>query len=103
MRIEVLINGISDRDEQWGPLLFLRPDRHRPLSTLRLAALALLLGALFGMAGSVLLAVIARAFEKPIPPVYVMPLAMTFVYFVVGQFTVARAWNRRARRLAKLR
>ncbi len=102
MSLDSVINDISDKDEQWGPLLFLRPLRHETMGFLRVFGLALLLGGLFGMMGSVVLALTARAFYRPIPPVYVMPGALTLVYFVVCRFTVAAAWNRRARRLAKL-
>lgn len=96
-----LINDISDRDEQWGPLLFLRPARHQRIGWLRTTVLALLLGGLFGMLGSVVLALIARSLERPVPPVYLMPAALTVVYFLVCRFTLAAAWNRRARVLVK--
>jgi len=96
-----LINDISDRDEQWGPLLFLRPARHSRIGWLRTAALALLLGGLFGMIGSIVLAVMGRLLERPVPPVYAMPAVLTLVYFVVCRFTLAAAWNRRARQLVK--
>lgn len=100
-RYFTLINDISDRDEQWGPLLFLRPARHTPIGWLRTSALALLLGGLFGSAGSVVLALLARGLGRPLPPVYVMPAVLTAVYFVVCRVTVAAAWNHRARRLVK--
>jgi hypothetical protein len=100
-RFFTFINEISDRDEQWGPFLFLRPPRHSRIGWLRTAALALLLGGLFGMAGSVVLTVMARFLERPSPPVYAMPGVLTAVYFLVCRFTVAAAWNRRARRLVK--
>ncbi len=102
MRLDIAINDISDKDEQWGPLLFLRPPRHASMGFLRVFGLAVLLGGLFGMMGSIVLAITARTFHRPVPPVYVMPAALTLVYFLVCRFTVAAAWNRRARRLAKL-
>jgi hypothetical protein len=96
-----LINDITDRDEQWGPLLFLRPPRHVSMGWLRSAALAVLLGGLFGMLGSIVLALTARGLGRPLPPVYIMPAALTAIYFLVGRFTVAAAWNRRARQLVR--
>lgn len=92
-----LINDVADRDDQWGPLLFLRPARHVPIGWLRTAALAVLLGGLFGMIGSIVLAVAARGLGRPVPPVYVMPAVLTAIYFAVCRFTLAAAWNRRAR------
>lgn len=103
MRIDSFLNNISDKDEQWGPLLFLRPGRHERMSLVRVFALALLLGGLFGMMGSIVLALTARGVGRAVPPVYVMPAALTFIYFLVCRFTIASAWNRRAQRLAKLR
>ena len=81
-----LVNDISDRDEQWGPLLFLRPARHAPMGWLRTGVLAILLGGLFGMAGSIVLALMARGLGRPLPSVYLMPAALTVVYFLVGRF-----------------
>jgi hypothetical protein len=100
-RFITFINEISDRDEQWGPFLFLRPPRHRAMGWLRTCALAVLLGGLFGMAGSVVLALMARLLERPVPPVYAMPAVLTAVYVLVCRFTVAAARNHRARRLVK--
>jgi len=53
------------------------------------------------MAGSVVLAFLARVLGRPVPPVYAMPVVLTAVYFLVGRFTLAAAWNRRARQLVK--
>jgi hypothetical protein len=103
VRIETFINDISDKDEQWGPLLFIRPERHMTMGALRVLGLAVMLGGLFGMLGSIVLAMTARAMGKPVPPAHIMPAILTAIYFIVARLTLARAWNRRARRLAKLK
>ncbi|HEY4106654.1 MAG TPA: hypothetical protein VGM44_22290 [Polyangiaceae bacterium] len=90
-----------DTDEHWGPLLFLRPRVTQSLNTARVLALSVLLGVAFGLLGSILLALVARAAHRPAIDVSVFPLTMTAIYFVLCQATFVPAWNRRALRLAR--
>jgi hypothetical protein len=63
--------------------------------------LAVLLGAAFGLCGSILLALAARLADRSAPPVHAFPLALTAIYFVACQLTFVPVWNKRALRLAK--
>lgn len=99
--LDALFTQFVDSDQQWGPLLFLRPRVNERLGLPRVLALALLVGLSFGMLGSIFLAVAARVFGKPPLAVHVFPMVLTFVYFCVCQMTFVPAWNRRAKRLSK--
>jgi hypothetical protein len=96
-----VFNDFCDRDSNWGPLLFLRPERRERMSWLRTAAGALLLGLPYGLLAAILLALCARLFSQPMPSILQFPLFLTLGYWLVAQFTLARAWNRRAQRLAR--
>jgi hypothetical protein len=91
----------ADADQQWGPLLFLRPKVQERFQLSRVVALALIVGITFGLLGSIFLAAAARASGKPPLGIYVFPLALTATYFCLCQLTFVPAWNRRAARLAK--
>jgi hypothetical protein len=96
-----VFNDFCDRDSNWGPLLFLRPDRRARMSALRTAAGALLLGLPYGLLAAILLGLCARLFSQPMPSLVQFPVFLTLGYWLVAQFTLARAWNRRAARLAR--
>lgn len=98
-----LFVNFCDYDANWGPILFLRPERNASIGLSRWLAAAVLVGVPLGLFGSIVVSLIARSLEKPIPPVLAFPLALTAIYFVIGRFTIVRAWNRRATRLAQLR
>jgi hypothetical protein len=50
---------------------------------------------------TILLTLCARLFSQPVPSIVQFPLFLTLGYWLVAQFTLARAWNRRAQRLAR--
>jgi hypothetical protein len=95
------LNHFNDQDEMWGPLLFLRPERHQPMSVLRVLAISGLLGSFYGMLGNVVLGLLARGGSGGKPSVVMMPLLLTAVYFVCAQISLAPAWNRRARLVSR--
>ena len=90
------LNQLNDRDDMWGPLLFLRPARHEVISPTRALVLSGILGAFYGMLGNVVIALLLRTGIGYQPPVLMMPLLLTAVYFVCGQLSLVGAWNRRA-------
>ena len=96
-----VFTDFCDRDSNWGPLLFLRPSRRERMSWLLTAAGALLLGLPYGLLATILLGLCARLFSQPTPSIVQFPLFLTLGYWLVAQFTLARAWNRRAARLAR--
>jgi hypothetical protein len=101
--VDELFTRIVDSDEQWGPLLFIRPPKDTRFGVDRVLVLAVLVGGGFGVPGSVLLALIARAAQRPPLPLFVFPLVLTIVYFSICQLSIVPAWNRRAQALAKPR
>lgn len=100
-RADDRLNQLNDRDEMWGPLLFLRPERHQPISVTRATVIAMLLGGFFGMLGNVTLGLLLPPGGHGRPPVLLMPLLLTAMYFVCGQLSLVAAWNRRARQLSR--
>jgi hypothetical protein len=100
-QLDSFFTHFVDSDQQWGPLLFLRPRPNQAIGVARVLALSVLVGGAFGMVGSIFLAAAARASHHTVLPVYVFPLVLTAVYFCVCQLTFVPAWNRRAARLAK--
>lgn len=90
-----------DSDANWGPLLFLRPDRKERMSRARIGAGAVLLGIPLGLLGSILMNLFARLVHQPAPGLFYFPLVLTLGYWLVASVTLARAWNQRATRLAR--
>jgi hypothetical protein len=100
-RADDRLNQFSDQDEMWGPLLFLRPERQRLLTPLRVLSLAGILGGFYGMLGNVVLGLLARGGGAGKPSVLMMPALLTAMYFVSAQISIVAAWNRRARLLSR--
>jgi len=101
--LDDLFTRFVDSDDHWGPLLFLRPVASEPLGITRVLALSTLLGVTFGLFGNIVLALTARAMNKPMFALPVFPLVMIASYFCLCQLTFVPAWNRRVARLAKQR
>ena len=101
-RADDRLNELNDRDDMWGPLLFLRPERHQPLTSSRALLLSALLGGFFGMLGNVMLGLMLQVGEhRGRPAIWLMPALLTVMYFVCGQLSLGAAWNRRARLLSR--
>jgi hypothetical protein len=96
-----VFTDFCDRDANWGPLLFLRPAREARISAARTGLGALILGLPYGLLATILLSLLARAVAQPAPSLAHFPLLLTLGYWLVAQLTLARAWNRRAERLAR--
>jgi hypothetical protein len=95
------LNDFSDRDEMWGPLLFLRPEPHQAITLARALSIAAVLGGFYGTLGNVMLALMVRGGGGYQPSLLMMPLLLTGMYFVCGQLSIFGAWNRRARLLTR--
>lgn len=100
-RADDRLNQLNDRDDMWGPLLFLRPERHRAISGARALIISALLGGFFGMLGNVMLGLMLPHGAHGKPSVLLMPGLLTAMYFVCGQLSLVAAWNRRARQLSR--
>lgn len=94
--IEELVNEISDRDWSWWPFLWLRPEKHAPLSLARVLSLSVL----YGVPASVLMAIAACMLRPPsLPELVVTAFAFPMLFLFTGSVIVAPMWNRRADRL----
>jgi hypothetical protein len=94
--LERLANWLNDRDAEWWPFLFMRPPPEHPITSLRVAALAVLYGA---PAGAFADAWIALSGGSSRVHVLLVPLLVTAAFFVAFRVTLAFAWNRRASRM----
>ena len=95
------LNDFSDRDDMWGPLLFLRPEPHQPIGLGRALTITGLLGGFYGMLGNVMLGLMVRAGGGHRPSVLMMPILLTAMYFVCAQLSIFAAWNRRSRQISR--
>jgi H+/Cl- antiporter ClcA len=100
-RADDRLNELNDRDDMWGPLLFLRPKRHQLLTPARALTICALLGGFFGMFGNVILRLLLHMGAGYRPAIWLMPGLLTAMYFVCGQVSLVAAWNRRARLLSR--
>jgi hypothetical protein len=100
-RADDKLNQLNDRDDMWGPLLFLRPQRHQVLTAARALLISAALGSFYGMLGNVVLGLLARTGAGYKPAIWMMPALLTAMYFVCGQLSLVAAWNRRARLLLR--
>ncbi|HKY40264.1 MAG TPA: hypothetical protein VJN18_30225 [Polyangiaceae bacterium] len=100
-RADERLNQFNDRDEMWGPLLFLRPKQRQPMSPSRVLLISALLGLFYGMLGNVVLALLAKTGSAGKPPIWMMPVILSAMYFVSAQLSIVGAWNRRARQLSR--
>lgn len=100
-RADERLNQLSDCDATWGPLLFLRPERHQLLGPERALVIAAALGGFYGMLANVMLGLITPSGAGGKPSILLMPALLTAMCFVCGQLSLVGAWNRRARLLSR--
>ena len=100
-RADDQLNELNDRDDMWGPLLFLRPERRQVLTLPRALVISALLGGFFGMLGNVMLGLMLPLGQGQRPSIWLMPALLAAMYFVCGQLSLFGAWNRRARLLSR--
>ena len=100
-RADERLNQFSDRDDMWGPLLFLRPEKRVVMSPSRVLVISALLGFFYGMLGNVVLALLAKTGPVGKPPIWMMPAILSAMYYVCAQLSIVGAWNRRARQTSR--
>jgi hypothetical protein len=94
-----ILNRISDSEMAWWPFAFLRPSKRSPMSS----RLILIAAVLYGAPAGLLINIVLAASGSPIAQwPFVAPLAFIVALFLFHRLTFARAWNRRAARLAPL-
>jgi hypothetical protein len=94
------LTRLCDEDALWGPLISLRPAKDCSFTVLRGLLLASALGSFYGMLLNIALSLICRR-TGHLPPIYGMPLVLTFTYFIGFRSALVPAWNRRARLLVR--
>ncbi len=95
------LNEVCDRDELWGPLVWLRPEKNRCFSALRVLAIGALLGLSYGMLLEIGIVSLCRILGQHLPSLASMPLLFTGIFFFGFQLTLGPAWNRRARLMVR--
>jgi hypothetical protein len=99
--LEALTNHVTDRDTEWWPFAFLRPEKEQPLSTFRVAALSVLYGLPTGLLMVLMDRVSVHEITADKAGAFVLCVCVGF--FTLYRFTFAYFWNRRAERFEKLR
>ncbi len=100
-RADDRLNQINDRDDMWGPLLFLRPERRQVMTPARVLLISSALGVFYGMLGNVVIGLLARGGVGYRPSPAAMPALLTAMYFITAQLSLVGAWNRRARLMSR--
>jgi hypothetical protein len=96
-RIEEIMNGLSDMDMGWWPLLFLRPAQNKDITNLVLIKLTLTFGSFLGF-------LMCGLFYQRLGGLTFGDVIISFgmswlLFFISYKITFAYFWNRRARRL----
>ena len=97
-QLEEAVNELTDKDWSWWPFLWLRPEKHAPLSLARVASLSLL----YGVPASVLMALVANLHPEHAPSMAESVFAIAvfpLLFLFIGSVLVAPMWNRRAERM----
>ena|SRR6187551_3059657 len=96
-----LLLQICDSDSLWGPLVLLRPAHDKLLGRARLLLMSSLYGIFYGMCANAVFALAHHFGGRPPPPLHAAPALLAFGSFLCGELALARAWNRRARRITR--
>lgn len=100
-RLERIMNGLTDADWGWWPVVFLRPPRDRDIDTPVLLKMTCVFGVGAGMIGVSLMA--SNGIALNATRVLLSLLVGCLGFFFVYRVTFARFWNRRAKRLRESR
>lgn len=92
--VEATFIQAADSRGPWWPFTFLRPEPHVRLSSMRVAALAVLQGLPVGLFLMLLDGAARKAEARPTMAVFLAVLCAAL--FVVNRYTLAHFWNRRA-------
>lgn len=91
--LESAVNEVSDKDWAWWPFLWLRPEKHEPLSFVRIAVIAVL----YGLPASALTEVgIKLQYAATRTEIVATSLFFPLLFLFFGTVFVAPMWNRRA-------
>ena len=96
-KIVDLANSFTDRDRNWWPILFLRPDQNEIMTNALVAKLALFYGLTGGISLYLLLLFLGRL--SGLLGLIVLSIVFVVGIFIVYRVTFALCWNYRARNL----
>ena len=100
-RADERLNQLTDSDSAWGPLLFLRPERHELMTPTRVLLVSAVFGTFYGMLSNVALSLLMRTGDQGKPSAFFIPAVITFIAFIGAELSVVAAWNRRATQLSR--
>lgn len=100
-RIEAWANWLTDWDWAWWPFLFLRPVRSAPISTLRVARMAIYFAPIVGLGVMFGISALRGSFDVGVTAGGIA--AINVALFLLFRLTFAFFWNRRAARLVSCR
>jgi hypothetical protein len=99
--LECAAHRVMDREHEWWPFTFLRPEPEAYFTSLRVTALS----CLYGLPAALFAVLTARIMGDPLRTMH-LPTLLAFAcgaFFVLYRSTFAYFWNRRAERLQRLR
>ena len=93
---EQAINEVTDKDWNWWPFLWLRPQKHAHLSLWRIVSIA----ALYGVPSAAIIS-LALAFARPgmRDQAAFVAVAVPLFFLFLSSAVIGPMWNRRAARL----
>ncbi len=96
-KIVDLANSFTDRDRNWWPILFLRPDQNEKMNNALVGKLAIF----YGLTGGVSLYLLLKFMGRLSGLLDMVALSIAFVVgvFIFYRVTFAVCWNYRAERL----
>ena len=95
-----LANGFTDRDRNWWPILFLRPDQNEKMTNALVGKLAIF----YGLTGGISLYLFLLFLGRLSGLLELVVLSIVFVagVFILYRVTFAVCWNDRAERLQEM-
>jgi hypothetical protein len=96
-KIVDLANSFTDRDMNWWPILFLRPDQNEKMTNALVGKLAVF----YGLTGGISLYLLLKYLGRLSGLLDMVTLSIVFVVgvFIFYRVTFAVCWNYRAERL----
>ena len=99
-KIVDLANSFTDRDRNWWPILFLRPDQNEKMTNALVGKLALFYGLSGGISLYLLLLFLSRL--SGLLELVILSIGFVAGVFIAYRVTFALCWNYRAERLQAL-
>ena len=99
-RFEDFVVGLADWDWAWWPAVSLRPSVKQDIDNMVLVRMTCIFGPMAGLLSSVMVVLVMHQMTVSLF-IFLMMLGC-IVFYTICKYTIARYWNRRARRLRAL-